>query len=95
MQQILSPNSNDDGVWIHQNAWFHLGNFDKEVTSDYQLNNPANGVYAFVLEGSFELNGEILQRRDGMGLSGPELISIKSLADKSSLLLMEVTMAVN
>jgi redox-sensitive bicupin YhaK (pirin superfamily) len=95
LQQILSPNSDDEGVWIHQNAWFHLGNFDKQVTTDYQLNNPANGVYAFVLEGSFELNGEILQRRDGMGLSGPELISIKSLVDKSSLLLMEVSMAVN
>ena len=25
--QILSPNSKDDGVWIHQNAWFSLENF--------------------------------------------------------------------
>jgi hypothetical protein len=23
-QQILSPNPEDDGVWIHQDAWFHL-----------------------------------------------------------------------
>lgn len=28
-QQILSPNADDDGVWIHQNAWFHLGKFDR------------------------------------------------------------------
>ena len=26
--QILSPNPNDEGVWIHQNAWFHLGNLN-------------------------------------------------------------------
>ncbi len=95
LQQILSPNSDDEGVWIHQDAWFHLGNFDKDSVTNYNLKNPNNGVYAFVLEGSFELNGEVLDRRDGMGISGPELISIKSLADKSSLLLMEVSMAVN
>jgi redox-sensitive bicupin YhaK (pirin superfamily) len=95
LQQILSPNSDDDGVWIHQDTWFHLGNFDKDIVTNYNLKNPNNGVYAFILEGSFELNGEVLNRRDGMGLSGPEIISIKSLADKSSLLLMEVSMAVN
>ena len=95
LQQILSPNSDDDGVWIHQDAWFHLGNFDKDIVNNYNLKNPKNGVYAFILKGSFELNGEVLNRRDGMGLSGPEIISIKSLTDKSSLLLMEVSMAVN
>jgi len=95
LQQILSPNSDDDGVWIHQDTWFHLGNFDKGIVNNYNLKNPKNGVYAFILEGSFELNGEVLNRRDGMGLSGLEVISIKSLADKSSLLLMEVSMAVN
>ncbi len=28
-QQILSPNANDEGIWIHQDAWFHLGKFDE------------------------------------------------------------------
>ena len=32
LQQILSPNANDEGVWIHQDAWFHLGNFENEKT---------------------------------------------------------------
>jgi hypothetical protein len=26
--QILSPNPEDEGVWIHQDAWFHIGKFD-------------------------------------------------------------------
>jgi hypothetical protein len=26
LQQILSPNPEDEGVWIHQDAWFHIGN---------------------------------------------------------------------
>jgi quercetin 2,3-dioxygenase len=29
LQQILSPNADDAGVWIHQDAWFHMGNLDK------------------------------------------------------------------
>merc|ERR1711969_247195 len=24
LQQILSPNKEDEGVWIYQDAWFHL-----------------------------------------------------------------------
>ena len=28
-QQILSPNPYDEGVWIHQNAWFNLAKFEK------------------------------------------------------------------
>lgn len=27
--QIISPNPEDAGIWIHQNAWFHLGNLRK------------------------------------------------------------------
>jgi hypothetical protein len=27
----FSPNPEDAGVWIHQDAWFHLGEFDKTV----------------------------------------------------------------
>jgi redox-sensitive bicupin YhaK (pirin superfamily) len=37
LQQILSPNVEDAGVWIHQDAWFHLGKFDKGVTTTYSL----------------------------------------------------------
>ncbi|HEY2581385.1 MAG TPA: pirin family protein, partial [Mucilaginibacter sp.] len=48
LQQILSPNANDEGVWIHQNAWFHLGKFDKGISTDYMIKAKGNGVYVFV-----------------------------------------------
>ena len=47
LQQILSPNQNDEGVWIYQNAWFHLGKFDKEVSADYHFKQKGNG-YIFL-----------------------------------------------
>ena len=91
LQQILSPNADDAGVWIHQDAWFHLGSFDKGFESTYTLKKPGNGVYVFVLEGSIKTNGTQLQRRDGMGVWDTEKISFEA-SEKTEILVMEVPM---
>jgi redox-sensitive bicupin YhaK (pirin superfamily) len=91
LQQVLSPNANDPGVWIHQNAWFHLGNFDKGFHSDYIIKSKGNGVYAFILSGDVTINDQKLNARDGFGIWDVESLSI--LADsKAEILLMEVPM---
>ena len=36
-QQILSSNADDEGVWIHQDAWFHLGKFNREQGERYEV----------------------------------------------------------
>lgn len=92
--QVLSPNPNDDGVWIHQNAWFHIGHFDDGVLSNYDLKKSGNGVYAFVLEGEIEIDGQALERRDGFGIWDTNTISVKSKG-KSKVLLMEVPMQIS
>lgn len=93
LQQILSPNPDDVGVWIHQNAWFHLGEFDAGKTAEYEIKGSGNGVYAFVLSGAVTINGQELHRRDGFGIWDTEKISIESNSH-SELLLMEVPMNV-
>ncbi|MEZ4810592.1 MAG: pirin family protein [Allomuricauda sp.] len=90
--QVLSPNSSDQGVWVHQDAWFHLGNFEAGSTDSYTLKKEGNGVYAFVLEGEVEINGQKLERRDGFGLWETNAFDLKSLSD-SRVLLMEVPMS--
>ena len=92
LQQILSPNTDDEGVWIHQNAWFHLGKFEKNFKTSYSLKESSNGVYCFVLSGSFNIEGQLLSRRDGMGIWDLENMNIESLSDQSEILLMEVPM---
>lgn len=89
--QVLSPNANDQGVWIHQDAWFHLGAFDQEVVSDYKVHQPDNGVYAFVIDGSAEIAGQALNKRDGFGIWNADTFEIKASKD-SQILLMEVPM---
>ena len=89
--QVLSPNPDDAGVWVHQDAWFHLGGFDKDMHSKYQLKKEDNGIYAFVLDGEVEINGEKLAKRDGYGVWNASEINLKSISN-SNVLLMEVPM---
>ncbi|MFY9465039.1 MAG: pirin family protein [Sediminibacterium sp.] len=92
LQQILSPNKEDEGVWIHQDAWFHMGSFDKGVSANYTNKKPGNGVYVFVLKGQFRVNGIDLDQRDGLGLSAIEQFDVLALTDNAEVLLMEVPM---
>ena len=89
--QVISPTADDQGVWIHQDAWFYLGKFDKEVCTNYKMNKTGNGVYAFIIEGTAEIAGQALEKRDGFGIWNVGEFEIK--ADKNSrILLMEVPM---
>ncbi|MFZ9660358.1 MAG: pirin family protein [Chitinophagaceae bacterium] len=92
LQQILSPNPDDQGVWIHQNSWFHLGTFDASIQQTYQLKMKGNGVYAFVIKGKFMIDEIALDSRDGLGIWDTDQFNIQSLQDDSEILLMEVPM---
>ncbi|MBL7892298.1 MAG: pirin family protein [Bacteroidia bacterium] len=89
--QIVSPNANEKGLWIHQDAWFHLGNFDKDLSIDYTLKKKGNGIYLFVISGSVFVEDQLLNKRDGMGVWAIDKIKIKA-ETKSEILIMEVPM---
>lgn len=89
--QILSPNPDDAGVWIHQDAWFHMGNLDKGVSASYELKGNQHGVYAFVIEGKVKVGDEVLDTRDGIGIIDITGFEVEALED-SRVLLMEVPM---
>ncbi len=91
--QILSPFPHDCGVWIHQNSWFSLARLDSKKTIHYNLTNPSNGIYIFIIQGTIQIEGIDLSKRDGIGFWDIEEISVSSLTD-SEILLMEVPMAI-
>ena len=94
IQQVLSPSADDEGVWVHQDAWFSLADFDKGFAAEYKVKKAGNGVYAFILSGDVEINGNALNTRDGLGIWDVETLTIKASSD-ASFLLMDVPMAVN
>jgi redox-sensitive bicupin YhaK (pirin superfamily) len=93
LHQILSPNANDEGVWIHQDAWFHLGDLEKGCGETYKIRKAGNGVYAFIIAGDVTIEGQPLNTRDGFGIWDTEAISITADSD-AKVLLMEVPMQI-
>jgi hypothetical protein len=91
LYQILSPNADDDGVWVHQDAWFHMGDLKKGSVKNYQIKRSGNGVYAFILSGNVEIEGQSLEPRDGFGVWDTNEIEIKA-TDNARVLLMDVPM---
>lgn len=89
--QVLSPNADDAGVWIHQNAWFSMGDFDKGMTETYELKDPNNGVYIFVISGKVVVSGNILDTRDGLGICDTTNFTM-DVEEDARVLLMEVPM---
>jgi redox-sensitive bicupin YhaK (pirin superfamily) len=87
--QILSPNKEDDGVWIYQNAWFHMGVLEGTKSLTYHWKAPGNGLYVFVLEGEVVVADQQLGRRDALGIWEVDKLDFKT-SDACKLLLMEV-----
>ncbi|MGM8897708.1 MULTISPECIES: pirin family protein [unclassified Psychrobacter] len=87
--QVLSPSMHDAGVWLYQNAWFSVGEFDAGVTKTYTLNDASNGVYVFVISGSVVIDGNVLQQRDGLGISETDKFTMDVIS-KAQVLVMEV-----
>lgn len=90
-QQIISPNADDEGLWINQQAWFHLADFDKGVSRKYRLNSNESGLYVFNLAGELKVNDQVLQTRDGFGIWDTNQVDIEALSP-AEFLLMEVPM---
>jgi len=90
-QFVVSPREEDNGLWINQDARFSLTNIEKDNELNYTNAFDGNGVYLVVINGSVEINGNRLGKRDAIGISDTNLFSVKALED-SELLAIEVPM---
>lgn len=86
VQLLASGNKKDGELYIHQDAAISLASLDNGQTINYALSKNGNGVYMMVVEGSVEINGEILSRRDAIGITDTQAFSIKSKSDPDSTL---------
>lgn len=91
LQQILSPNPDDDGVWIHQNAWMYMSNLYKGKEIIYTINMKGNGVFVMVISGKVNINNQFLSSRDAIAIEDATSFTVHSQQD-SELLLIEVPM---
>jgi redox-sensitive bicupin YhaK (pirin superfamily) len=95
LQQLISPTPSNEGSWIYQDAWFHMGAFDAGRKFRYDLKRPGNGVYLFVIDGAFNYNGQRLETRDGLGITDVDSIDLEAAEQGSRILIMDVPMKNN
>lgn len=87
---VVSPiGTQDGGVQVHQQTWFSLSNLEAGKSLDYSLHQKGNGIYLFILEGTVEVNGLSLARRDGLAITDTDQIALSS-TNGAEILLMEV-----
>ena len=89
--QILSPKADDAGVWIYQDAWFYLADFDKGFSKTYSINKEGNGMYVFVISGTISIDGQELETRDGLGIWNFNELEFTATS-AAKFLLMEIPM---
>jgi redox-sensitive bicupin YhaK (pirin superfamily) len=87
---FISPDG-DAPAKILQDAWFSMGTFDGGKEIFYNMHKDNTGVYIFIIEGEIEVDGNILTRRDGIGVYETSSVPIK-IKEESTILLIEVPM---
>jgi len=93
LQQVVSPNKTDDGVWIHQDAWFYLSDLEANNTVKHTVKKEGNGVYIFVLDGEAKVGEHTLTKRDGIGITDATELSITT-SKGTDFLFMDVPMSI-
>ncbi|MBK7436721.1 MAG: pirin family protein [Saprospiraceae bacterium] len=88
---IVSPDPSDEGVWIHQQAWLHIGSFDRGLEAAYSKKLDGNGAYLFLLSGKILVNNLELNSRDAIAITDTENIVIQIL-ESSRILMIDVPM---
>ena len=89
--QLVSPHADQEGVWIHQNAWIHLVSMEESTSLTYTMKGEGNGAYFMNIDGSFEIEQELLKERDAMGIWDTKEIVLKN-KQKGRMLVIEVPM---
>jgi hypothetical protein len=90
-QIVVSPREEDEALWINQDARFALTNLATGNSIDYKNAFEGNGVFLVVINGSVEVDGNVLNKRDALGITETNQFTIKSNAD-AELLAIEIPM---
>ena len=93
LQTLVSSIKNpiEGSLGIHQEALISRIDLDEKTTFNYTLKTETNGVYVMLIDGEVEINKEILQKRDAIGIEQTENFEISS-KNNAQLLIIEIPM---
>jgi len=93
LQTVVAPKDKleGDALPISQQAYIYRATLDEGKNLDVNLKSKNNGIYIFVVEGTVDVENNELLRRDAIGVSDSDKVSISSKSD-SDLVIIEVPM---
>jgi len=66
-----------------------IGKYDGRAEDLYKLSNQSNSVFAFVIEGAFEVQNRLLHARDGLALWNVQEVEFEALSNEAIILFTE------
>jgi redox-sensitive bicupin YhaK (pirin superfamily) len=88
-QLTVSPDGEAGSVSINQKAYFSLANLDSDQSIDYKIHENGYGVYVFVIDGSVNLDKQLLESRDGAEVTDTDNLNFKA-NENTQLLCIEI-----
>jgi hypothetical protein len=88
---VIQPKgeNNPGAIWIHQKAWFYLGEFDTDRVENYRSKSIDNGIYIFVIEGEVKVQNYLLSKRDALAVVNADELRME-ITNGTNILVMEV-----
>ncbi len=90
-QIVVSPDEDENGVWINQDARFALTDIEAGKEISFSTKFKGNGVYIFVINGEVTIDNKTISKRDAIGIYDADSFSVKA-NQQSTLLAIEVPM---
>ena len=88
---LVGPRQQRAKLWINQQAFLARASVGAGHMTHYTLQQPGHGAYVFVIEGKISIEGEVLDKRDGMGVEGATQLTCQGI-ENSDVILIEVPM---
>lgn len=67
-----------------------IGLYDGRQEDTLQVRNAANGFFAFIIAGAFEVQNRLLEKGDALSLNNTEMLEFEALSNGAIILVMEV-----
>jgi redox-sensitive bicupin YhaK (pirin superfamily) len=84
---LVSPQREEDGLFIHQDIRFSMARMDKGMEMTYTLSSERNGVYAFLIEGKLKMGEELFSAGDAAEVTREKQFSFTAIQHSLFLLI--------
>jgi redox-sensitive bicupin YhaK (pirin superfamily) len=71
------------------NIFIKTGKYKGRSEDIYKISNPGSGLFVFIIEGTFEVQGRLLHARDGLALWNINEVEFEALSNDAIIVLLE------